>query len=119
MKMVRNSSTMAALVAVLIGTVSLPVHAKTDFNVVGREMAGMLQNSHYARIQFNADLSAKILTDYLAERYAVQESECLPAFHLYSRNARGVAHRKARQLRVHPDEVSGYHRSLPQSRGGG
>ena len=67
MNMVRNSSTMVALAAALIGTVSLPMHAKTDFNVVGREMAGMLQNSHYARIQFNADLSNKILTDYLAD----------------------------------------------------
>jgi len=33
--------------------------------VVGREMAGMLQNSHYARIPFDEKLSELILTDYL------------------------------------------------------
>ena len=67
MNIVRNTPSLAALVAVLIGAAPLSVHGKTDFNVVGREMAGMLQNSHYARIQFNADLSAKILSDYLAD----------------------------------------------------
>ena len=43
----------------------LTLQAKTDFNVVGREMAGMLQNSHYARIPFDEKLSERILTDYL------------------------------------------------------
>ncbi|MDP7105629.1 MAG: carboxy terminal-processing peptidase, partial [Roseibacillus sp.] len=65
--MVRNSSPLAAVLGVVMGCACLPLHAKTDFNVVGREMAGMLQNSHYARIQFNADLSAKILSDYLTD----------------------------------------------------
>ena len=51
----------------LLGFACFPLQAKTDFNVVGREMAGMLQNSHYARIQFNADLSAKILADCLSD----------------------------------------------------
>ena len=65
--MVRNSSPLAAVLGVVMGCACLPLHAKTNFNVVGREMAGMLQNSHYARIQFNADLSAKILSDYLTD----------------------------------------------------
>ena len=65
--MVRNTSFLAAALSVLVTCSSLPLLAKTDFNVVGREMAGMLQNSHYARIQFNADLSAKILNDYLSD----------------------------------------------------
>jgi len=52
--------------AVLAGCSVIPLEAKTDFNVVGREMAGMLQNSHYARIPFNAKLSETILADYLA-----------------------------------------------------
>ena len=65
--MVRNSSPLAVVLGVVMGCACLPLHAKTDFNVVGREMAGMLQNSHYARIQFNADLSAKILSDYLTD----------------------------------------------------
>ena len=65
--MARISSPLAAVAGVLMGCVCFPLHAKTDFNVVGREMAGMLQNSHYARIQFNADLSARILSDYLSD----------------------------------------------------
>ncbi len=65
--MVRNSFPLGALMGLLVGFAFSPLHAKTDFNVVGREMAGMLQNSHYARIQFNADLSAKILSDYLSD----------------------------------------------------
>ena len=67
MNIVRNTPSLEALFAVLIGAAPISVQGKTDFNVVGREMAGMLQNSHYARIQFNADLSAKILSDYLAD----------------------------------------------------
>ena len=61
--MVRNTSFLAAALSVLVTCSSLPLLAKTDFNVVGREMAGMLQNSHYARIQFNADLSAKLIRE--------------------------------------------------------
>ena len=67
MTMVRNSLPLGALMGLLLGFACFPLQAKTDFNVVGREMAGMLQNSHYARIQFNADLSAKILADYLSD----------------------------------------------------
>lgn len=45
----------------------LSVDGKTDFNVVGREMAGMLQNSHFAQIEFDEALTKRILTDYLAD----------------------------------------------------
>ena len=49
----------------MVGCSSFSLHAKTDFNVVGREMAGMLQNSHYARIPFDEKFSERILNDYL------------------------------------------------------
>lgn len=64
--MARNSTLLTAALGALVSCSSFSL-AKTDFNVVGREMAGMLQNSHYARIQFNADLSEKILADYLSD----------------------------------------------------
>ena len=51
--------------AALAGCSALPVRAKTDFNLVGQEMAGMLQNSHYARPKFDEKLSGKIFDTYL------------------------------------------------------
>ena len=65
--MAGNSTLLTAALCALVGCSSFTLQAKTDFNVVGREMAGMLQNSHYARIQFNAELSEKILADYLSD----------------------------------------------------
>lgn len=38
---------------------------QADFNEVGRQMAIMLQNSHFARLPFNAELSQRFLSDYL------------------------------------------------------
>lgn len=66
-KMARNSTFLTLAGCALVGCSSFSLQAKTDFNVVGREMAGMLQNSHYARIQFNAELSERILRDYLTD----------------------------------------------------
>lgn len=40
---------------------------KADFNEVGRQMAIMLQNSHFARLPFNAKLSQQFLEDYLRD----------------------------------------------------
>lgn len=40
---------------------------KADFNEVGRQMAIMLQNSHFARLPFNEELSKRFLTDYLGD----------------------------------------------------
>lgn len=40
---------------------------KTDFNDVGKAMAIMLQNKHFAEIEFNADLADQILEDYLED----------------------------------------------------
>jgi len=38
-----------------------------DFNEVGRQMAIMLQNSHFARLPFNEELSHRFLDDYLKD----------------------------------------------------
>ncbi|RPJ34147.1 MAG: tail-specific protease [Verrucomicrobiaceae bacterium] len=38
-----------------------------DFNEVGRQMAIMLQNSHFARLPFNEQLSRRFLDDYLRD----------------------------------------------------
>lgn len=38
-----------------------------DFNVVGKEMARMLQNGHYARLPFDEKLSQRIFNDFLSD----------------------------------------------------
>ncbi len=40
---------------------------QADFNEVGRQMAIMLQNSHFARLPFNEELSHRFLGDYLKD----------------------------------------------------
>lgn len=40
---------------------------QADFNEVGRQMAIMLQNSHFARLPYNASLSRKFFDDYLQD----------------------------------------------------
>lgn len=40
---------------------------QADFNEVGKQMAIMLQNSHFARLPFNAELSERFLDDYLKD----------------------------------------------------
>lgn len=63
--MAGKTSLLIASLSVLVNCSPVTLQAKTDFNVVGREMAGMLQNSHYARIPFDENLSERILLDYL------------------------------------------------------
>lgn len=63
--MAGKTSLLLGALSVLVSCSSVTLQAKTDFNVVGREMAGMLQNSHYARISFDEKLSELILSDYL------------------------------------------------------
>ena len=53
-------------VAVAVAS-SLAVAQQADFNEVGRQMAIMLQNSHFARLPFNAELSQRFLDDYLKD----------------------------------------------------
>jgi carboxyl-terminal processing protease len=53
--------------AALVALSSSAVAQQADFNEVGRQMAIMLQNSHFARLPFNAELSRRFLDDYLKD----------------------------------------------------
>lgn len=65
--MTLSSFRRAVCTAVMIA-VSLPLGAQqADFNEVGRQMAIMLQNSHFAKLPFNAELSQRFLDDYLKD----------------------------------------------------
>lgn len=59
----RNTVAAVALVA----TTCSACAQQADFNEVGRQMAIMLQNSHFARLPFNAELSQRFLDDYLKD----------------------------------------------------
>jgi carboxyl-terminal processing protease len=59
----RNAAAAVALVAL---SHSSPAQ-QADFNEVGRQMAIMLQNSHFARLPFNEELSRRFLDDYLKD----------------------------------------------------
>ncbi len=51
-----------------LATLSQPACAQqADFNEVGKQMAIMLQNSHFARLPYNAELSRKFFDDYLSD----------------------------------------------------
>ncbi len=57
-----------ATFAIGLAALSHPACAQqADFNEVGKQMAIMLQNSHFARLPYNADLSRKFFDDYLAD----------------------------------------------------
>ncbi|MDQ8190854.1 carboxy terminal-processing peptidase [Roseibacillus persicicus] len=43
------------------------VSGKTDFNDVGKVMVGMLENKHFAGLEFNAEMTDRILKDYLKD----------------------------------------------------
>ena len=58
----RKLTTALAIVTGFFSPVSL--HG-ADFELVGRELARMLQNGHYARLAFNEDLSSRFLERYL------------------------------------------------------
>ncbi len=55
----------ALFTAAVISTTACAQQA--DFNEVGSKMAIMLQNSHFARIKFDAELSQKFLDAYLTD----------------------------------------------------
>ncbi len=58
-----------ATAAIGLFAISNPACAQqqADFNEVGRQMAIMLQNSHFARLPYNAELSRKFFDDYLKD----------------------------------------------------
>ena len=57
----------AASSVVLIAISCSACAQQADFNAVGRQMAIMLQNSHFARLPFNSELSERFLGDYLKD----------------------------------------------------
>lgn len=57
----------AACVAAAIAFAHPAQAQQADFNEVGRQMAIMLQNSHFARLPFNEELSKRFLEDYLKD----------------------------------------------------
>lgn len=59
----RKAASAVALIAVSCSACA----QQADFNEVGRQMAIMLQNSHFARLPFNAELSQRFLDDYLKD----------------------------------------------------
>ncbi|MCP5533841.1 MAG: carboxy terminal-processing peptidase [Akkermansiaceae bacterium] len=57
-----------AACAAIAATLSFSACAQqADFNEVGRQMAIMLQNSHFARLDFDEKLSQRFLDDYLRD----------------------------------------------------
>ena len=55
-----------ATLAIGLAVLSHPACAQqADFDEVGKRMAIMLQNSHFARLPYNAELSRKFFDDYL------------------------------------------------------
>jgi len=56
----------AAAAAIVVISCSASAQ-QADFNEVGRQMAIMLQNSHFARLAFNEELSRRFLADYLKD----------------------------------------------------
>ncbi|MGC4016685.1 MAG: carboxy terminal-processing peptidase [Luteolibacter sp.] len=57
-----------SVLAVMAAAVSSTACAqKADFNEVGRQMAILLQNSHYSRVPFNEKLGQQFLEDYLRD----------------------------------------------------
>lgn len=57
-----------ATLAISLVALSNPACAQqADFNEVGRQMAIMLQNSHFARLPYNAELSRKFFDDFLRD----------------------------------------------------
>ncbi len=56
----------AALV-LMLATSNGSCAQQADFNKVGAQMAIMLQNSHFARLPYDAELSGRFLNDYLRD----------------------------------------------------
>lgn len=57
----------AAAAAIAIAASCTACAQQADFNEVGRHMAMMLQNSHFAKISFDQKLSQKFLDDYIKD----------------------------------------------------
>ena len=56
-----------AAIALMLATSNGACAQQADFNKVGAQMAIMLQNSHFARLPYDAELSRRFLNDYLGD----------------------------------------------------
>ena len=56
-----------AAIGLLLATSPGACAQQADFNKVGAQMAIMLQNSHFARLPYDAELSRRFLNDYLSD----------------------------------------------------
>ena len=65
--MTRSWFRKAASILSLTAIVSVAEAQQADFNEVGRQMAIMLQNSHFAKLPFDDELSRRFLGDYLKD----------------------------------------------------
>lgn len=65
--MIRSWFRKAASILSLTAIVSVAEAQQADFNEVGRQMAIMLQNSHFAKLPFDEELSRRFLSDYLKD----------------------------------------------------
>lgn len=63
--LIRNTALTACLLANLSSMAPCKAE-QTDFNEVGKQMVIMLQNSHFARLPFNEEMSQRFLEDYLS-----------------------------------------------------
>lgn len=64
--MMKISSPLMAMV-VFAGCSQGFLGGKTDFNDVGEVMSGMLQNHHFESLELNAEMTDRILSDYLQD----------------------------------------------------
>jgi carboxyl-terminal processing protease len=65
MSIQRIRRTVLAVTALAVANTACAQQA--DFNEVGRQMAIMLQNTHFAKLPYNAELSKRFLEDYLRD----------------------------------------------------
>ena len=76
-------------IALALGLFSAGPAPAADLELVGRELARMLQDSHYARLPFNEELSARFLERYLTtldgDKLYFFESEILEIKRRYER----------------------------------
>jgi len=63
--MIMNRLKKSALLFSFAASCAAPAQ-QADFNEVGRQVAIMLQNSHFARLPYNAELSQRFLDEYLS-----------------------------------------------------
>ena len=63
--MMKISSPLMAIA--MFASCSPGLSGKTDFNDVGKVMVGMLTNKHFAGLEFNAEMTDRILEDYLQD----------------------------------------------------